>query len=85
MLPFIIRRLIGMVAVLFGVSLLVFVVFILIPGGDPAQRMAGKNPLPANVVNIRKKWGFDQPFYVQYVRMMEKAANGPVPPKPLPT
>ena len=32
MLAFVIRRLIGMVAVLFAVSLLVFIVFILIPG-----------------------------------------------------
>ena len=64
MAPFVIRRLIGMVAVLFGVSVLVYVVFILVPGGDPAQRMAGKNPLPANILNIRKKWGFDKPFYV---------------------
>jgi peptide/nickel transport system permease protein len=68
-----------MVAVLFMVSLLVFVVFILIPGGDPAQRMAGKNPLPANITNIRKQWGFDQPFYVQYVKMMEKAFTGLLP------
>ena len=45
MLAFVIRRLIGMVAVLFGVSVLVYIVFILIPGGDPAERMAGKNPL----------------------------------------
>ena len=65
-----------MLAVLFGVSLLVYVVFILVPGGDPAERMAGKNPLPQNIVNIRKKWGFDRPFYVQYVKMMQKAGNG---------
>jgi peptide/nickel transport system permease protein len=81
MSAFVVRRLLGMVAVLFGVSALVFVVFILVPGGDPAERMAGKNPLPANIVNIRKKWGFDQPFYVQYVKMMEKAANGVLPGK----
>jgi len=81
MLSFIVRRLIGMVAVLFAVSLLVFVVFILIPGGDPAERMAGKNPTPENVHNIREKWGFDQPFYVQYVKMMQKAANGVLPGK----
>ena len=68
-----------MVAVLFMVSLLVFVVFILIPGGDPAERMAGKNPLPANITNIRKQWGFDQPFYVQYGRMMQKAFTGLAP------
>jgi peptide/nickel transport system permease protein len=81
MLTFVIRRLIGMVAVLFAVSFLVFVIFIVIPGGDPAERMAGKNPLPQNIVNIRKKWGFDKPFYVQYVRMMQKAATGVLPGK----
>jgi peptide/nickel transport system permease protein len=81
MLAFVIRRLIGMVAVLFAVSFLVFIIFIWIPGGDPASRMAGKNPTPANVHNIREKWGFDKPFYVQYVRMMQKAANGVLPGK----
>src|SRR6478752_8124106 len=79
MVAFVIRRLIGMVAVLFAVSLLVFIVFILIPGGDPAERMAGKNPTPENIQNIREKWGFDKPFYVQYVRMMQKAGNGLLP------
>jgi peptide/nickel transport system permease protein len=73
---FLVRRLIGMAAVLFAVSLLVFVVFIIVPGGDPAARIAGKNPTAQNIINIRKKWGFDKPFYVQYARMMEKAANG---------
>ena len=81
MLAFIIRRIIGMIAVLFAVSLLVFVIFILVPGGDPASRMAGKNPTRENVANIRHKWGFDRPFYVQYVKMMEKAANGFLPGK----
>jgi peptide/nickel transport system permease protein len=70
-----------MVAVLFAVSLLVFIVFILIPGGDPAARMAGKNPTPQNIVNIREKWGFDKPFYVQYFEMMKKAATGLLPGK----
>jgi len=79
MLVFIARRLLGMVAVLIAVSVLVFAIFILIPGGDPAERMAGKNPTPENVVNIRKNWGFDKPFYVQYVRMMQKAATGILP------
>jgi peptide/nickel transport system permease protein len=78
---FVIRRLIGMVAVLVGVSFLVYVVFIVVPGGDPAERMAGKNPLPQNITNIRHQWGFDQPFYVQYVKMMEKVGNGLLPGK----
>ena len=79
MVAFIIRRIIGMVFVLFAVTLMVFVIFILIPGGDPAERMAGKNPTPQNIQNIREKWGFDKPFYVQYVRMMQKAGNGLLP------
>ena len=79
MLAFIIRRIIGMIAVLFAVSELVFIIFILVPGGDPASRMAGKNPTAENVQNIRHKWGFDRPIYVQYVKMMEKAANGLLP------
>jgi peptide/nickel transport system permease protein len=76
MAAFIIRRLLGMVLVLFLVSVLVFAIFILVPNGDPASRIAGKNPTQQNVINIRKKWGFDKPFYVQYVRMMQKAWNG---------
>src|SRR5919205_1667520 len=79
MLAFVIRRIVGMFAVLLAVSVLVFIVFILIPGGDPAERMAGKNPTPENIHNIRKQWGFDRPFYVQYVKMMQKAGNGLLP------
>src|SRR2546423_4206731 len=79
MVTFIIRRLIGMVAVLFGVSVLVYIIFILIPGGDRAEQMAGKNPLPQNITNIRHQWGFDRPFYVQYVKLMEKAGTGLLP------
>jgi peptide/nickel transport system permease protein len=81
MVAFLIRRFVGMILVLFMVSLLVFIVFILVPSGDPASRIAGKNPTADNVRNIKKKWGFDKPFYVQYVRMMEKAANGILPGK----
>ena len=42
MLAFIIRRLIGMVLVLFAVSFLVFVIFIVVPGGDPALADRGQ-------------------------------------------
>ena len=79
MTAFILRRLLGMVLVLFLVSVLVFVIFIVVPGGDPASRMAGKNPTRQNVINIRHKWGFDRPFYVQYYEMMKKAVTGVLP------
>ena len=45
--PFIIRRLFAMVFVMFAVSVLTFLIFNVIPNGDPAARMAGKNSTPA--------------------------------------
>lgn len=76
MTGFIIRRLGSMVLVLFAVSVLVFAIFNVIPSGDPAQRMAGKNPRPEQVEAIRKEWGFDKPVTTQYVTMMEKTFSG---------
>ena len=46
MARFIARRLVGMVVVLFAVSVIVFLIFNVIPNSDPAQRMAGKNADP---------------------------------------
>jgi peptide/nickel transport system permease protein len=64
------RKLGSLLAVLFAISVLVFVIFNVIPGGDPALRMAGRHPNPENVAQIRKDWGFDKPLYVQYGEMM---------------
>lgn len=73
---FIIRRLIGMVVVLFAVSVIVFVIFNVIPNGAPENRMAGKNQTPQQVEAIRREWGFDKPVTTQYLKMMEKLATG---------
>jgi peptide/nickel transport system permease protein len=73
MLAFVIRRLVGMFIVLVVVSFFVFLIFIVVPGGDPAVRIAGRTATDQNIENIRKDWGFDQPFYVQYYDMMKKA------------
>ena len=73
---FLVRRLIGMVLVLVAVTFFVFVIFVIVPGGDPAVRIAGKNANDQNIINIRHTWGFDKPFYVQYVKMMQKTFQG---------
>ena len=73
MVAFLIRRFVGMVLVLIAVSFIVFLIFIVVPGGDPAQRIAGRTATQQNIENIRHDWGFDQPFYVQYKDMMQKA------------
>ena len=76
MISFIIRRLIGMFAVLFAISVITFAIFNLIPNGDPAQRLAGHSATPATIAAIRREWGFDKPVYVQYVRTMGKIFDG---------
>ncbi len=72
MLRFVVRRLVGMVLVLFVVSVLVFLIFNVIPNSSPAQRLAGKNATPTLVKNIEEEWGFDESLPAQYVTMMGK-------------
>jgi len=73
---FIVRRAVGMVAVLFAVSILVFLIFNVIPNSPPAERLAGKNADATLVKNIEEDWGFDEPLPQQYLSMMEKALTG---------
>lgn len=70
------RRLVSMAFVLLAVSVIVFAIFNVIPGGDPAARMAGKVPTESEVEAIRAEWNFDEPVYVQYATTMEKLFTG---------
>jgi peptide/nickel transport system permease protein len=76
MARFIVRRLVSMVFVLFAISVLTFLIFNVIPNGDPAQRMAGRTPTQAEIQRIREEWGFDESLPVQYVTTMKKVFTG---------
>jgi peptide/nickel transport system permease protein len=76
MLAFLIRRIIGAFLVCIAVTFIVFVIFIVVPGGDPAQRIGGKNATDQNIENIRHSWGFDRNFVVQYGLLMKKMFTG---------
>jgi peptide/nickel transport system permease protein len=76
MARFIVRRLGAMLLVLFAISILTFVIFNVIPAGDPAVRMAGKSATPTTIEAIRRDWGFDQPVYEQYAKTMAKVFSG---------
>jgi peptide/nickel transport system permease protein len=73
---FVLRRLAGMIAVLFVVSVIVFVVFMVLPKQNPAQTLAGKNATPELVERVEEEWGFDKSIPVQYATMMEKVFTG---------
>ena len=72
MLPAILQRLGQMLFVMVGISMLVFLIFFATPGVDPAARLAGRNASPEVLEAVRRSFGFDQPFYVQYGIMMKK-------------
>ncbi len=76
MARFIVRRILQMVLVMFAVSVLTFLIFNVIPNGDPAERMAGRQPTETQIEAIRREWGFDDPIYVQYVTTMKKVFSG---------
>lgn len=68
----ILRRLMEMLFVMFGISVVVFGIFFATPGADPAARIAGRNATPQELAMVRKSFGFDQPLPVQYEKMMDK-------------
>ena len=78
MAGFLARRLAAMLAVLVAISLVTFLIFQVIPDGDPALRMAGRLATPQQVQDVRRAWGFDKPVYVQYLTTMEKVLDGTV-------
>ena len=76
MARFIARRLLGMIAVLFAISVIVFLIFNVIPNSDPAVRIAGKNADPALVARVSADLGLDKPLVVQYLTMMKQIFTG---------
>jgi peptide/nickel transport system permease protein len=75
MAAFFVRRIIGAILVCIAVTFIVFVIFIVAPGGGArgtAERIAGKNATPRLVKNVERQWGFDRPFYVQYAKLMQR-------------
>jgi peptide/nickel transport system permease protein len=63
---YIARRLFWTLIVVAAVIGITFVVFYLLPAGDPALRFAGKNPNPTELAVIRHRLGLDKAWYVQF-------------------
>jgi peptide/nickel transport system permease protein len=72
MARYIIRRILWGIVLLFGVSLLTFVIFYLLPSADPALLRAGRNPTPGQVKLITHQLGLDKAWYVQYWDYMKR-------------
>jgi peptide/nickel transport system permease protein len=69
---FIVRRLIGLVVVLFAITVLTFLIFFATPGVDPTRSLAGRNPTPETIAAVKHQFGLDRSKPMQYLLMMKR-------------
>lgn len=74
MATYIARRLIQGVIVLLAVSLICFIIFR--SGGDPAISMAGQFATFQEIEEVRRVFGLDKPYYIQYFHFIANAVQG---------
>lgn len=74
MLQYVIKRLLSIIPVLFGISLLLFFMLRALPG-DPAQVLAGQMATPEEIELIRHQLGLDKPVYIQYAVFLGRLAK----------
>jgi peptide/nickel transport system permease protein len=67
MAAYIARRLVWVVFLLFMITLITFVMFSVLPAGDPAVLRAGRQPSPQLIAAIREQFGLDKPKPVQFI------------------
>jgi peptide/nickel transport system permease protein len=66
MTRYIIRRLLWVLFVLLFIMLLTYTIFLKMPPVDPAVHFAGRQPTPELIAEVKKQFGLDKPFFVQY-------------------
>jgi peptide/nickel transport system permease protein len=75
MLRFVVRRLLLLIPILLGLSILVFVWIRALPGG-PAEALLGERATPEAIAQIREQYGLDKPVYVQYWEYVKTTVQG---------
>jgi peptide/nickel transport system permease protein len=75
MVKYIVRRLLGAIPVLFGLSIILFAFVHLLPG-DPATAILGQHATPERVAAMRQYLGLDLPLWQQYVNYVAGILRG---------
>ncbi|WP_088289787.1 ABC transporter permease [Kineosporia sp. A_224] len=74
MLRFAVRRLMQLVPILLGLSILLFFWVRALPGG-PAVALLGERATPEKIAQINRLYGLDRPWYEQYLSFLERAVQ----------
>ena len=72
---YVVRRLLHLVPIALGVTILVFFLIHLVPG-DPARTILGNQATDHRVALLRHQWGLDRPLPVQYEKFMGRTVQG---------
>jgi len=75
MLRFVVRRLLLLIPILIGLSILVFLWIRALPGG-PAEALLGERATPETIAAIERQYGLDEPVPVQYWRYVKTVSRG---------
>lgn len=75
MVRFLVRRVLLVVPVLFGLLVLTFVLVRVVPN-DPSAALAGQNATPQQIAEIRATYGFDKPLVVQFGIYLRQVVQG---------
>ncbi len=72
---FVLYRPLQFLPVLFGISVITFILVRLIPG-DPARVLLGTRATPTAIAKIRAQYGLDEPLWLQYFYFLENLGRG---------
>jgi peptide/nickel transport system permease protein len=75
MVRFVVRRLILLVPILIGLSILLFLWIRALPGG-PAESLLGERATPEAIEQIERTYGLDRPIWEQYLRYLQNLVQG---------
>ncbi len=75
MLRFVVRRLLLLVPILLGLSILVFFWIRALPG-DPARALLGERATEQTIEQVREQYGLDRPVHIQYIAYMRLVVRG---------
>ena len=75
MLPYILKRIAGMIPTLFVASVFIFLFIHFIPG-DPVSVLLGDTATPEEIATLSHEMGFDRPLYIQYIYWITDVLQG---------